>query len=431
MLVLALVTRISIATILNDNIEQVSDFRNALKTAETLEFNEYYHGFFTHWILLPKITNILFQIFGNSQLVALIFNGIVCSVSALLVYLISNVITKNKNISLLASLIFILWPANILYVVIYTPEHITQLLILLSIYLIYKGLDKFDKNIINIATPKRQFIFACLLFFLAGGLLGLTTFFKNFGIVFVIALFIYFVLDIIFNKCKLKEYVTKHIIAFIMVSIGSILITQITYIYLDNIVGKKVSRNNMAYFLTIGLNSKNDGTYNTEIAEEYINQLKESDYNYALVNEQKINELIEDIKHNNKLFDLLKNKAKIVAQNDESRLDFVQSSANRNGSSKTAEIIENVKKFNNFYYMFIWILIGIGILRFREQINLKILFLYIGIYGSYLLLVIIEAQNRYQYAINPILCILAALGFEVLLGHKEREQYLLKESNNS
>ena len=34
-----------------------------------------YHKIFTHWILYPNIIGVLFNIFGESQLVAFVFNA--------------------------------------------------------------------------------------------------------------------------------------------------------------------------------------------------------------------------------------------------------------------------------------------------------------------------------------------------------------------
>lgn len=402
---IAVITRIVPAIILNENIVQVSDFEKALELSSTMQFEEPYHRIFTHWILLPKITNFIFKIFGNSQLVALIFNGIICSITSILIYFVTNKITKNKNISFLASLLYLLWPANILYVSIFTPEHITQLLLMIGVFLILKGNEK-KSNIIKLIT-----------LFIAGIMLGMTTFFKNFGIVFIFALFIYYILKVIYNRDLLnKKSISIYILSIIVVMLGNIIATKVTYSYLDKLVGKEVSRSNTACYLLVGLDSKGNGAYNKRLYQEYFDEVINNNYNYKQANKNILNRLKDDLKNNDELFDLLDRKARIIVGGDQSRLGFVMRSAKENGSIKVQEFIEkHILDFNDFYYMVLFIFLGVGILRFKKDINLEVLYIYISIYGSYLLLLLVEAQNRYSYGVNPFICILAAIGFEYLI----------------
>lgn len=407
--ILALLTRVISALILNDNIQQVSDFNRALKISDTLDFSATYYRLFPHWIILPKIMNIIFNIFGSSQIVALIFNAVVCTTVSILIYFVTNEITDNKNVSFLASIIYIIWPANILYIGVYTTEHIVQMLLLIGILFIYRG-NKEDVKLKKV-----------IYFFVAGVSFGLTTFFKNFGIVFIIALLIYFILKIIFgNKESVKQHIIVYLISFILVIIGYFITTQIMYMYIDSLVGAKVSRNNMAYFLTVGLSSKNDGTFSETISEDYKNSIENNNYNYEFVNKDMLNKLKEDVKNNNKLFQLINSKAKIIVKNDEERVKFVSRMAKQNGSVKCEKFIENnIIKINNFYYITIFTLVGVGLLRFIKDKNLEVLYMYICVYGCYLLLLLIEAQNRYPYGINPFVCILATMGFEYLMKSSE------------
>lgn len=407
----AVITRIGSAMFLNDNLVQVSDFNSALNVANTMQFQEPYHRIFIHWILLPYITHFLFNIFGSSQLVALIFNGIICVLSTIMIYFVTCKLVKNKNISFLASMLYILWPANILYVGIYTTEHITQLLLLIGVFLILKG------------NEERKSVKKYILFFISGIMLGLTTFFKNFGLVFIIALVIYFVLKCIFSaKEDLKKKVITSLISFVILVIGNFLIVQITYVALDNIIGAKVSRDNTTYFLTVGLISNNNGTYNATIGENYKRKIVENNYNYDAVNKEMCDILIKDIISNKNLGKKLENKAKVIVGGDKGRVGFVIRSAKENGSIKLKEFIEKyILDLNDFYYMVLFILIGVGILKFRKDTNLEVLFIYISIYGTYLLLVLIEAQNRYTYGINSFICILAAIGFGYLFNYKKEE----------
>lgn len=415
--IIAIITRIISAILLNENIVQVSDFQTAMELSSTMQFEEPYHRIFTHWILLPKITNFLFNIFGNSQLVALIFNGVICSITSIFIYFVTNKIIKNKNISFLASLLYLLWPANILYVGIFTPEHITQLLLIIGVFLILKSNEQKNKIIKYFSL------------LIAGMMLGMTTFFKNFGIVFIVALFIYYVLKLIFNRELFnKNNIIVYILSIIVVLIGNLIATKFTYNYLDKLVGKEVSRSNTACYLLVGLDSRGNGEYNKKLYQEYFDEVINNNYNYKQANKNILYRLKNDLKNNDKIFDLLDRKARIIVGGDESRLGFVTRSIKEKGNNEFAEYIEeNLIDINNYYYMILFILIGIGILRFKKEINLEILYIYISIYGSYLLLLLVEAQNRYSYGINPFICILAAIGFEYLMKQKKTSLILIEE----
>lgn len=402
--ILSLLIRIITSFILSDNIMQISDFKTAYKTASTLDYSADYYRICIHWILLPKILNCIFNLFGSSQLVMFVFNSIICSISAVLIYYVSHILFKNKILSLFASILYIIWPANILYVGVCTPEHITQLLLLLAIFLSLLGFNESKKI-------KKYF-----LFLISGILLGLTTFFKNFGIVFVIALAIYFVLKLILNFKNVKKSILDYCICVLLILLGYVAITQLTFLYLDYLVGNTVSRSNIPYFLTVGLISTNNGTFSYDIVNNFFDDVKQSNYNYELVNSNMMKELMEDLKDNNNLSELLYEKAKIVIQNDQSRMHFLSQMALENGSTNFAKFLQNIIPLNNFYYLCIFSLVGIGLLKFLNQsyFNLELFFLYIAIFGCYLLLIIIEAQNRYNYSILPFLCILSTAGFYYL-----------------
>ena len=131
---LTFITRLLFVIIANKYIMQVSNFEDAFSNAMTLSFDGRFYRVFTHWIIFPEIVHYLFLIFGNHQLVALLFNTLIVSVNASLIYLIANQVFKNSNISLLSSLIYVFWPSMLLYVVIFTPDHLASLLIFSGIF---------------------------------------------------------------------------------------------------------------------------------------------------------------------------------------------------------------------------------------------------------------------------------------------------------
>ena len=389
---ISLITRICAAIYLSKNIVQVSDFKLAYETASSLFFNDDYHKIFTHWILYPNIIGVLFNIFGESQLVAFVFNAIICSVSAILIYYITNSISKNNNVSLVASFIYVLWPANVLYIGILTPEHITSMLLLLGVFFFFNS------------EEEKDFLKKSIKLFMVGVCLGLTAFFKDFGIIFIIALPFYYILKMLYQG---KNRIIVSMFCITIVLIGNFIAKQFTYLYIDNLVGTKVSRNNTGFYLTEGLISTNDGQFSQKIKEEYFNEVIKNNYNYEVANENILNKLKEDIKNNDKLFELLWNKAKIVINGDTARLGFLARSAKECGNFSLAENLQGtITYINNFYFYIVIVLACIGLFRAIKYKETKLMYIYIAILGCYLLLLLIEAQNRYIYGFIPFLCIL-------------------------
>ena len=119
-LVLAIATRIGIVLLFESHVIQVSDFGNALSASNTLNFSSDYHRVFTHWILYPAIIHGIYQIFGSSQLAALLTNAVILISSSILVYKVSYLLFKNKTAGFISGLLYIFWPSNILYTLIFS-----------------------------------------------------------------------------------------------------------------------------------------------------------------------------------------------------------------------------------------------------------------------------------------------------------------------
>lgn len=54
-LVFAILTRFGVVLLLNSNVSQVSDFKNAMDSALSYDFTDIYHRVFTHWNIYPAL----------------------------------------------------------------------------------------------------------------------------------------------------------------------------------------------------------------------------------------------------------------------------------------------------------------------------------------------------------------------------------------
>lgn len=396
-IILAILTRVGVVLLLNSQIIQVSDFAKALEASYTLKFEGDYYQVFTHWILYPTILNFIYKIFGESQLVALLVNAIILVFVSLFVYKVASLIFNKKSSGFLAAIIYTLWPVNILYTIIFTQEHLCTLLLLIVLYLFLKNESKDEFN------SKK-----CISLIIIGILLGISTFLKNFAPVFLIAFIIYYILKV-FNVKKIKNYTIFKILSIFIIFISYSLSKNVIFNCIDNLVGTDVARNIIACYLNVGL--RDDGTYSSENYGTYFSTLKENNYDYEKTNSIILKDIIKDSSSNLSI-NFFSNKASILFGGDYARLQWISNTLNVDMGNKLIVIID---KLNNCYFTFLVVLMILGLIYMNRNKDLKVFLLYLIFFGSFLLLLLVEAQNRYMYAIQFIMCILSVLGINYLV----------------
>ena len=422
-LILATITRIGIVLIFESHITQLSTFGGAFSASNTLNFSDDFHLIYTHWILYPTIIHGIYQIFGSSQLVALLTNAVILIIASILVYKVSSLLFKNKTAGFVSALLYIFWPSNILYTLIFTQEHICLLLLLIVLYLflIIENKEDLKLSIKNV-----------ILLLLIGICLGLSTFFKNFAPAFIIAFIIYYFLKG-FTEKNIKKYTLMKLGTIVIILIGFITTKNLVFIGIDHLAGHPVARNITPCYLNVGLNT--NGTYNAGIYNEYFNAVKENDYDYDKANDEIMDLLKKRLSDKNASIwqeDFFDNKAKIIFGNDEAKIFWVVSSINAKGTMQITNFIENdYKDWNNNYFIILVTLMSLGLISMNKNKDLKKFLLYLVLFGSLLLLLLVEAQNRYMYAVQPIICILATGGLFDLIKYWEVKNEKIPKTNKS
>ncbi len=394
-ILLAVLTRVGVVLFFEKNVQQVSDFAIALKSSKNLDFSGDYYRVFTHWILYPYLVSFVYKLFGNSQLVALIVNSIILIINSILIYCVTSKLS-NKKTGFIAGLIYVFWPANILYTLVFTQEHFVQMLFLI-VMLLFVSIEQNE----NIKFSKKIF-----LSFMIGILLGLSVFFKNFAPVFLIAFVIYYILKILkihFNK----KIIINSLAMFITIFVSFFMMKEVIFLKIDNMAGHKVLRSPTICYLNVGL--RNDGRYNKETYQEYFDKMVENNYDYEKTNKIILNNLLKETKKNKNIGNLLKQKAKMIFGGDYERLEFVETTIS-NTNIQQQNIYGKIENLNNLYYVCIMLLLFIGLFSLNSKKNLLNLLNYLIIFGSGLLILLVEAQNRYMYSLYGFLCILSAIG---------------------
>ena len=398
----AVATRVGVVLWLEPYMTQMSDFQRSIIASKTLEFAGDYYRVFTHWILHPTIVNFIYRIFGESQLVALLFNALILIVAAVFIYKNASTLFGKKGYGLLAALIYLFWPANILYTLIFTQEHICVLLLQVIIYVFLKTESREDCGI----NYKKN-----LMYITIGILLGVSLFFKNFTPVFMLAFCIYYVLKGI-TRAQLKKYFVYKFVALMLIILSFSITKNALFHVVDDLVGEKVARDITACYLNVGL--RGDGKYNAANYNMYFETLLENNYDYEKTNSQILEKLIREEKGNWSL-DFFEKKAKTVVGGDSSRVLFVSESVKIGEHFRLAKILtDHVIDINNNYFTVLVSLMALGLVYMIRQKDLNVFLLYLICFGGLLLLLLVEAQNRYMYAMQPIICILAVLGIKFL-----------------
>lgn len=392
----ALITRIGIVLLLHSDITQVSDFKNALEASKTLDFSDSFYRIFNHWTFYPVIVHFVYKLFGQSQLVALLFNSIILVVNSVLVYWIGSLLLNNKKRGFCASMLYIFWPANIFYTLIFTPEHVGMMLLLLSLYLFVK-MEQSASNKIYII--------------LIGFLLGFSVFFKNFAPIFIIAFLIYYVLNLLKEK-NLKKYIFQKSCILLGIIVSFLITKNVLFLSLDHIVGNPVIRNVTPCYLNVGF--RGFGVYDYDNYEMYYSSLKKNNYDYKKTNKEILENLWNHLKNQNseaRQRSFFENKAKILFGNDSYRMIWLSLSFQEGGHEKIVNIIDGtITTWNNIYFMIVVTLMGLGLFYMYHKKDLLLFLIYLIIHGCFLMLILVEAQNRYMYSIQPLFCILAITG---------------------
>ena len=375
---------------------------------------------YVHWALYPRILSVFMKIFGNSYNTAIVFNIIVTAFSSLLVYLTAKSAFGKIKIAFAASLIFALWPSYNLYNLITSNEHLAILFALSAVYFLQLAI-------------KQQGIKRYLFLFFSGISLGFVDFFKQFSIVFFIAFIISSVLWY-FKKNSLIQWkkVFSSIIAFAFLFLITSGTKNIVFSALDNYYGTPVCRSATAHFIYMGLNSTGKGVWNDSVGFDFPNLIKENNGDYEKASGELFQILKNDLHDNIKVLpETLKNKLRVDWSADTGVVDWV-SWLYKDGTEAFPGKNFMYLFSSSFYFVVLLFILTGEILCFKskEKKSFFSLLFSLFIFGFFLLLILTEAQGRYQLVLFPWFAILSSFyGFAVC--KRLREKLCLSKKTGS
>lgn len=139
--------------VMKDWIGQVSDFAVILERAADGRYQEgvFYCRMFPHKLIYPMLLQLLRF---NNQIEILFFQFICVSVVAVMIFLIGSEI-KGMKFGIMAAVLYVAWPVQIIYAMVVNEEHIAVLLTVLCVFLLilcgnyFKGQVCFSKKEIS------------------------------------------------------------------------------------------------------------------------------------------------------------------------------------------------------------------------------------------------------------------------------------------
>ena len=405
---------------------------------------------FTHWAFYPRILEWWNGLCSQDYLYrnAVYFNLLTGAAAVLLVYLIARRIWKRQRPAMLAAAIVCFWPSLSYYTSVTSNEHLAMLLMLLASYL---GILAWQtaRPAEEPGSKKLRIVLTIVLVILAGLAAGAADLFKQFSPVFLIASFgtglLFLLMDhkkqrgeTRMEAGKRKKALGKQVLCLLLavaVMFGAATaVKEKAYRWLEGYLDMPVCRSASAHFLWIGLNSKGYGTWTEEEGMKVYELAEQYNYDYDKVMDGLWDLLREDYRQNKDVLPwTLRNKMEtdwkadigvtqwIKALYDEVAIWEEQTGEEFHDWSVSREELDEldfdpdhgITKSSAAYYMCVMGLVALGgvlaiFLRSPAETYLRLVF-----YGYALLLLLSEAQGRYQVVLFPVFALLAAGAAEV------------------
>lgn len=425
LILIALIIKICNIVLVSRSIEQISDFSVYLRNAvsESKSFTHTVH--FYHWAMISKIYGLLTPIFGKTQPGAIIFMSSISIINIMLVYFLAFLITNKSKFALISGLIYALWPTNILYVNIFSNEHlaILFLLVCISIFIIFHN-----------HYQKREIIWNYLFMITLGMCLSILKFIKPIAPIAIIAIILFSIYNLLISENKLK--LKNNIIMYLLVAILFFFITNMfIFKYLDNLVGQKVNRNPEMFYLYMGLspNNPHQGSYSNNVVDKYNKYYSKYNGDFVKIRYQLANDLKTEISSSYyKLPRLFITKYSNTWNNDLAALHWVEESIKYPNQLliEKEKLIDIGSVLSQVYYVIIILLYIFGIIYcfYNDRRNIYLLLINLIVFGFILLLLISETQGRYKIITYPFIAIMATHGLDFInkkieFGGKNEEIY--------
>lgn len=396
------VSRYGYCNFMDKYISQTSDFAVLLHSAQTGIFSDEleYYRFYAHKFLYPFL---LYSWHIRSQSQILFFQCVCVSTCAVALYYIGKRIA-NDRIGALAALMYIIWPAQIIYTQIITEEHMAVLLMSLIILMIIHVAQRFERIESFKSVDTALIIIETIMI---GGIGGVCAFFKDWALIIFVALVICCI-HLCFEYRKAQRILLLVCVLSVL-GIRWITCWGITYA-IENKLQANVNNNVIFIQMYATLDPNSNGEWNPTLNAEYYQIIKDNNFDLKKSRHTAMEILKEKIKKDyDKIPRLLFQKARSAYANDSAMFCWaLENEAGVEFKSRFPWFYPLIEYIDYIYYMGIVICLIVSAFLVRNKYNFFVL---LCIFGGCMASLLIESQGRYKYSIEPIWCVSAAYGF--------------------
>lgn len=338
----------------------------------------------------------IYKIFPPSFTTAKICMVILSGLTIWLVYN-SGLKISNSRVGFVAALTFAIFPSLVLYTGVLSGEHVAVFLIS-AIILLYTKLHD-NKN-------KKAYYFLGYLF--CGSMIGLVDWFRPVGIILLISIL---VTDFLYAK---KGDFPITFIALVGLFIGHVFITNLAVSISERVFGVDVlpASQRLGHYILVGLNPETTGTINGG-DYDLANTTYERFGNDHLSAQKYLVQVALERLEGHSIVKLFWVKFDRIWANQEALFGYSLI------GSDNQEMVMLMEYIGVLLYMLITIFVGFHTAKSILQRPKPVVFvMQLFILGFALLLLLVEAQNRYVIVVLPYLMLLGALGLEDSFGEK-------------
>jgi hypothetical protein len=407
---IALIVRLIVIHTIGINTTQVSDFAGAYASSKIkIPIKVEYYAVFSNWGMYTAYLKLIHKIFGDAEIVGIIMNCVLSALTTVCIYffpILAN-LKKSTIIGFSGALLYALWPIDMIYTILLTPEYVHVFLLAFSICICLIGINLFNKM---------KILKAIIFFTISSSLMVISGFFKSVDRIMLIAMLIVFILIRMKNKSKdnlnesskINRLVKTPMIMCVFFVIIFAGVRECSFLFLDQFIGYNVNRDPSIHYINIGLNSKSQGCWNADVAGEYIKLCYDYDFNYQKASNEVKQNLKKDIKENKQInprFVWEKVKRAWQGQN------YTEFSLATTSTKFTKNALDKILSSFQLYYIYVLIFMLIGtIYEYKNRDNNLILLFALFIFGFTLLMIISENQPRYKLVTYPYVSIIAGYG---------------------
>lgn len=399
---IALLPRILIISLFREQIYPFSDFLWSWDVSQGARegFSYVRHLPFPAYQVWSFFEFLLTKVFPDNYRTILYVNAVIDSLIAVCISKLSGLMLGDNRSSSIAGVFYSLFPSGILYCTIGTPDFSALLMNLIGIIILIGGWK--NKGV-------RHFICVAI----AGIVFGISSSFKSFSIVIILA---YAIVGCMYNPYgrKKKNILCDGLILLIMF----FLVKRIILIIVSSWIGADLTQYSSGVIyhqLLVGLNTEGEGQIHLgTLSRGFWNTFLNNGYNSAAAGDYARKLLIDNWATNKfKVPSLFVQKIIWAWQDDLMPIHYFLNAMGVDGGIHHTiyGVIKHISPIISqvmYAIMCISATISVATDYLYTEKNEAIHLIKLIIFGYFILLLIIEAQSRYKCLILPLLCILSA-----------------------